>query len=136
MSKLEFLLLDLSSEKEVLAIKRISMLSDSNFLDVAYDHIGCKVVEVLQVEICGKIVDAWCDEEFLINHEDAQSKPQLVFKSRSGVEIGLQGKVLLAGCDEEGETVSVPLTNAEFSEAVIAGDITATFATQVQQTMH
>ena len=125
----------MTSEREVLAVKRISMVSESNFLNVAYDNIGCKTVEVLQVEIGGKIVDAWCDEEFLMN-QDAQSKPQLVFKSWNGMEIGLQGKVLLAGCDEEGDTVSVPLTDGEFSAAVIAGDITATFATQVQQIMH
>lgn len=95
----------------------VEVAQDATFLDAAYHLLDCDLVDVLTVMIKGKKVDVWFDQEFLAKGA-MPMQTSLVFTSASGHEVPVFGKVLLAGSDDNGGTVSVDVSSEEIRDAI------------------
>ena len=102
-----------------LGMSTVEVPQNAPFLEAAYQLLGCEMVDVLPVLINGKKVDVWFDQDFLAKGT-MPMQTSLVFTNIGGNEVPIFGKVLLAGTDDEGGTLSVGVSSDETRHAIAA----------------
>lgn len=84
---------------------KMEKVANKDFLDFCYDLIGCRLVDVREIEVApNKFVDMWFDEEFLLKEHDG-------FLAVTPIdEYGTQilGNFVFTTTNAEGATRSVP----------------------------
>ena len=100
-----------TAEDNSLTFSRLEV--EDNFLDVCYDYIDCRCVDVRQIDLHdltaqapkGTLVDVWFDDEFLFR-EIKDDELTLAFHLPND-EIIL-GNVVISTSNEEGDTCEFP----------------------------
>lgn len=93
----------------LLSTMTINELEPDKTLEGMYKIIGCRCVDVREVEIDGTVFDVWFDDEFLLSGEP--QIPSLLLP----YETVICGTVLFAKSNEDGETIG--LNNDEIIKA-------------------
>lgn len=111
-------------------------LFGGNLLEFWYQKIGCELVDIVTVQLLGKVVDIVVDDEGLLKPADEGTDLHAGWVIQPDVpddadeyferEKVLVGNLVLSGVDlETGETLSCPLTKAEIEQLIKDGRIRA-----------
>lgn len=108
-------------------------LFGGNLLEFWYQKIGCELVDIVTVQLLGKVVDIVVDDEGLLKPADTNGlmagwviQPDVPEDADEYFEREkvLVGNLVLSGVDlETGETLSCPLTKTELEQLIRDGRI-------------
>ena len=104
---------------DVVSIEKIET-TKNGLLKSAYKNIGCDCVDIVRVTMLGHVLSIWVDDNGRINSQN-DSVRGFVIRTDSGDVIPLAGNIFITGdADENGETMTSPLTRIEVQQLLEA----------------
>ena len=89
-------------------------------LEAWYQAIDCRTVDIVTVLLDEQVIDIVVDDEGLMKPNNAPQDTILgyVITDDMGYEFPLAGVIVLAGSNDEGETISCPLTPEQITQLI------------------
>lgn len=103
------------------------------FTQNLYQLIGTDSADVKQVTIGGKQVDVWHDDSLIPRSLEQQYG--CAFDAGDGECMSIFGNLILAGCGDDGSTISCPISAKQFVEELERGNVQCVKAQQVESSV-
>jgi hypothetical protein len=115
------------------SIKSIAISDSERFTELVKQSIGSDNFDVKQVMIDGQRIDIWHDDYY--NPKALDKQVGLAFEYGEGEYMPIFGSVIMAGCSEDGKTISCPISSERIVELVQDGKIRFVTAKQIDTDM-